>query len=362
MKRFIPLFFLTVVLYFNPYAQNSSLIVLGDIHYDLLDDHEMDWLKKKPDDLRQVTEEYTVYTKKNWTDFTAIIKNKATSEVPPVKAVIQLGDLSEGLAGSEDKAFQMASHTMKAIDETEMPVPWIIARGNHDITGPGAEQAFKEYYVPMFRKQTGNSKINNASYSYSYDNVQITCIDPWDKETDLIRFLEKELTASKAKYKFIAVHEPVIPVTERCWHTLRKEPGKREKLLEIIASHKAIVLCGHLHRYSVVRRETDYGPVVQVMVISVVKDRNYQEPENTVTTYGPSLAENVPEWQPETLNERKAILAGEEKFITYYKQTDLPGYAVINIREKEKSILLKYYAAFGEEPYDIVDLTKLLNL
>ncbi len=335
--------------------------MLGDVHYDLLQDHDMDWLMKKPDDLRQVTKEYTVYTENNWNDFMAIIRKKAASEIPQVKAVIQLGDLSEGLAGNEDKARQMASNTMKAIEAILMPVPWIIAKGNHDITGPGAEQAFQEFYIPMFRKQTHNSEIKSANYSYQYDNVQITCIDPYDKKTDMLAFLEHELSESNAKYKFIAIHEPVIPVTERCWHTLRNNKEQRENLLELIAKNNAIVLCGHLHRYSVVRRDTKFGPVVQVMVISVIKDRNYQIPSKIITDYGPSLAENVPDWQPETLNTRKEMLSEEAKYVTFYKQTDLPGYAVINIDEKEDKIILEYYAGFGEKPYDIIDLNELLQ-
>lgn len=361
MKRTIILFVLTVLLFLQSGAQKSSLIVLGDIHYDLLQDHDMDWLMKKPDDLRQVTKEYTVYTEKNWSDFMTIIKNKAASKNPTVKAIIQLGDLSEGLAGSEEKAQQMASNTMKAIDKTNMPVPWILAKGNHDITGPGAKEAFQKYCVPMIRKQTKNPEINNASYSYSYNNVQITCVDPWDNEINMVNFLEDELTSSKAKYKFVVIHEPVIPVTERCWHIFRKDPEQREKLLEVIAKNKAVVLCGHLHRYSVVCRNTKFGPVVQVMVVSVVKDRNYRNPANVIMQYGPSLAENIPDWQPETLDARKGILTQEAKYVTYFKQTDLPGYAIINIDEKEDKLILEYYAAFGDKPYDIVDLTELLK-
>ena len=77
--------------------------------------------------------------------------------------------------------------------------------------------------------------------------------------------------------------------------------------------------------------------------------------------YGASLAENVPNWQPETLNARKNILSEESKHISYFKQTDLPGYAVLTIDEKEAKIQLEYYAAFAKNPYDIVDLTSLLN-
>lgn len=335
--------------------------MLGDLHYDLLEDHDMDWLNTKPDDLRQVTKEYTVYTETNWSDFMGILKRKAQTVKPPLKAVIQLGDFSEGLAGSEQKADQMASNAMKAIEDVNMPAPWIIIKGNHDVTGPGAVEAFQKFYIPLIRKQTNNPEINNASYSYTIGDVQITCLDPWDKNTEMVSFLENELSSSKAKFKFIAIHEPVIPVTERCWHTMRKNPEQREKLLEVIARHKAIVLTAHLHRYSVVSRNTPFGPIVQVMVISVIKDRNYLIPSHVITEYGPSLAENVPNWQPETLEARKAILTEEAKYVSFFKQTDLPGYAIIKTDGKKGTIELEYYAAFGKKPYDSIDLTKLLK-
>jgi len=87
-------------------AQKSSFIVLGDLHYDVLQDHDMGWLSTKPGDLRQVTEEYTKYTSENWNDFMAILKRKVKSSKSPVKTIVQLGDLSEGLAGSEEKALK----------------------------------------------------------------------------------------------------------------------------------------------------------------------------------------------------------------------------------------------------------------
>lgn len=358
--KFVLFFIFVFSLSFKPLvAQESSFLVLGDIHYDLLEDHDMNWLQTKPDDLRQVTKEYTIYTKDNWSDFAKILRQRAETVIPPMKAVIQLGDLSEGLAGSEQKAEQMAGDAMKAIEAVNMPLPWILTKGNHDITGPGAVEAFQKFYVPMIRKQTKNPEIQNASYSYTVGDVQITCLDPWDKNIDMVSFLEKELSKSKAKFKFVAIHEPVIPVTERCWHTMKNNPEQRENLLEVIARYKAIVLTAHLHRYSVVSRKTPFGPVVQVMVISVIKDRNYLVPTNVITKYGPSLAANMPDWQPETLEARKAILANEAKYVSFFKQTDLPGYALIKTDSKTGTVKLEYYAAFGKEPYDSIDLTSL---
>ena len=361
IKRTFSVIYLLIILSLQNFAQKSSFLILGDLHYDLLADHDMNWLGTKPDDLRQVTKEYTVYTERNWSDFMEILRQKVLTVKPAVTAVIQLGDLSEGLAGSAEKAEQMAANAIRAVEAANLNVPWIIAKGNHDITGPGAAKAFQEFYIPMLRKQTGHPEIKSANYSYRYQNIQITCVDPWDKESDMIAFLDRELSGSDAKYKFVAIHEPVIPVTERCWHTLRNDPLKREKLLEVIAKNKAIVLCGHLHRYSVVRRETKWGPIVQVMVISVIKDRKYQKPIKIITEYGPSLAVNVPDWEPATLEARKTMLTEEAKYVTFYKQTDLPGYAVINIDEKNMDIQLEYYAAFAKKPYDRIDLTKLLK-
>jgi hypothetical protein len=358
---FIPVLFIGLLFFsLQTFSQKSSIIVLGDIHYDLPDDHDLDWLNTKPDDLRQVRE-YTMFTEKYWSDFMTVIKAKSLTVDPPVQAVIQVGDLSEGLAGTEELARQMASNTMKAVETAAFPVPWLLSKGNHDVTGPGSVDAFNEFYVPMIRKQTNNPKINNASYSYSYNNVQIVVADTYDKNIDLVNFLDNELSNSDATIKFVVIHEPIIPVTERCWHTLRKNPLQRGKLLEVIAKNKAIVLCGHLHRYSVVSRNTDFGPVVQLMVLSVVRDRSYQVPKNVITQYGPSLAEAKHDWQPETLEERKAILKEEAKHVTFYKQTDLPGYAILRIDDQKETVDMEYYSAFGSEPYDKINLSELLN-
>jgi hypothetical protein len=361
MKRVFTTFLLLTIFIIPVGAQKSSILVLGDLHYDLLEDHDMDWLTKKPDDLRQVTEEYTIFTKNHWSDFMKILRNKISATKPSVKGIIQLGDLSEGLAGSPEKAMQMARNTIEAIEEVRMPVPWILIKGNHDITGPGAAEAFNEFYIPEIRKQTKNPDINSANYSYSFNNIQVTCVDPWDKTSDIVSFLENELSRSNAAVKFVALHEPVIPVTERCWHIFRDQPDKREKLLEVIARNKAIVLCAHLHRYSVVRRETPFGPVVQIMLVSVVRDSNYLVPQKVITKYGSSLAEAVPEWQPETMEQRKQMLADESKFITYYTQTDLPGYAVIKINSRTSNVKLEYYAAFGKKPYDKISISEMLR-
>jgi predicted phosphodiesterase len=360
IRPVIALLFFNLILFTAANAQSSKILILGDIHYDLADDHDMTWLESKPDDIRQI-KEYTENTAKNWKDFMQIIRNAATKKGDTAALILQLGDLSEGLAGTPSKARDMSSHAMAAIEDAHTRAPWLLVKGNHDITGPGAPDAFLEYYIPMIRKQTKDNNIKSANYSYSSGNVQITCLDPWDKSVDIVEFLDKELSGSQAAVKIVVIHEPVIPVTERCWHVLRNEPERRQKLLNVIAKNKAIVLCGHLHKYSVVKRNTEYGPIIQIMAISVVSDRNYLVPRNVITQYGPSLVDNVPDWEPATATQRKAWLSEESKYVTFYKQTDLPGYGILRIDASGKSITLEYYAAFGSKPYDIVNISELMK-
>ena len=56
------------------------------------------------------------------------------------------------------------------------------------------------------------------------------CYDPWDRNPEGLQQLEKSLAGSKATYKFVMLHEPVIPVNERCWHVFRQDNAKRMQL------------------------------------------------------------------------------------------------------------------------------------
>ena len=56
-----------------------------------------------------------------------------------------MGDLSEGLAGSPQKAIQMANSAFKAVNKMNLKVPFIMTKGNHDITGPGLKKLLKKY-------------------------------------------------------------------------------------------------------------------------------------------------------------------------------------------------------------------------
>lgn len=81
-----------------------------------------------------MTKEYTVNTAKNWNDFIEIICKVAEEKDDTAQVILQVGDLSEGLAGSPEKAEVMASHVMEAIEMTHIHSTWLLVKGNHDIT------------------------------------------------------------------------------------------------------------------------------------------------------------------------------------------------------------------------------------
>ncbi|MEA4935583.1 MAG: metallophosphoesterase [Paludibacter sp.] len=340
-------------------AQQSSFIVLGDMHHDRMEDHDFEWIKReKAGDLSQI-EGYTANTKNNWDDFMKHLRFFAKTNIPQIKAVIQCGDLSEGLAG-DSKADQMARNVMSAVDNSGVGLPWIIAKGNHDVTsGTPAKDAFNNHYIPMFRKQTGNADINSANYRYRTGDVEFFVCDYYERSNvDPIDWLDNAAKSSDAKIKFVVFHEPVIPVTERCWHMYRTDDTNRQRLLRVVASNKLIALVGHLHRYSVVRRTTEWGPIVQIMCSSVISDRNAYRPSSIITTYGPSIATNS-SYEPSTLEARVAYLTAEQPYVTYYKQTSFQGFGLLNINEADGKIELKYYGGFSCDPYDTVDISAL---
>lgn len=341
--------------------KDISFLLLGDIHYDLLEDHDMTWLSTKPDDLRQVTEEYSVFTKNTWPEFSRTISRKVQKHQPVIKAILQMGDLSEGLAGSPQKAIQMANSAFNAVNKMDLKIPFIMTKGNHDITGPGAKEAFEKVYLPNMAKLAGHKALRSANYTTTIDDVLFVCYDPWERNPEGLQQLEKLLTDSKASYKFVMLHEPVIPVNERCWHVFRQDNAKREQLLQIIASQRAIILCAHLHVYSVVCRNTSWGPIVQILTNSVVKDKKMLSPKNVVTDYSNKLVTSHPQWQPSTLQQRIEWIDKETPHIRFFKQMDLPGYGVLSIDKENNNIQLEYYAAFGEEPYDTINISELLT-
>lgn len=357
-------------------SQDISFIALGDMHYDRLDDHDLDFVMTRPQDFQQIFNEYPQYTAFYMKKFLQLIKKQAIGIRPEVKAVVQLGDLVQGVAGTPALSRQMNRGVVDLLYEVDLPVPWVLVKGNHDVSNsPGQPQAWEEVIRPFMEAQV-NKPVNHGMYSYALNNdVEIFALDQFfsvDRnvpETDMVAFLDTALANSKATYKFVVTHQPVIPVTERCWHLLSgirrpvEDPLLRDRFLKMLGKHKVIVLSAHLHKYAVLSRETTSGNIVQVMVNSVNRSMEPPQPKGLNTVYkGDDWVSENPDWQPFNADIRKRILKEEKKHVKNFKIADLPGYAVITVSKEKKEVILHYYNGFSEKPFESINLTELQKM
>lgn len=370
------LLFISIFITCTTNAQDVSFIALGDMHYDRLDYHDLDYVMTRPQDYEQISKEYPQYTALFMPKFLQVIKKQTTAIAPTVKAVVQLGDLVEGVAGNEVLAKQMDRGVVDMLLSVKLPVTWVLVKGNHDVSNsPGQPEAWEEVLRPFIEGQVGKT-IGHGMYTYKIsDNVEFFVLDQFfsvDRnipETEMIAFLEKELKASAAKYKFVLTHQPVIPVTHRCWHLLSgiRRPVQdtllRDRFLNLLAKYKVIVLSAHLHEYSVLSRETPSGNVVQVMINSVNRGLEPPDPKNYSTEYkGEKWVDENADWQPATKDVRYKILTKEKEHILNFRKADLPGYAVITIADTKGEVLLNYYNGLSEKPFETINLSELQNL
>jgi len=355
-------------------GQNVSFIVLGDFHFDRMQYHDMDYVKTRPQDYAQIMKEYPHYTATVQPAFLQLIKKQTVNIKPPVKAVVQLGDLVEGVSGNLELARQMNRGIVEFLDSVCLPVPWVLVKGNHDVSNsPGQPQAWEEVIEPFAARQV-NKDIHHGMYTYKISkDVELFALDQFfsvDRnlpESEMVSWLEKELAASTAKYKFVMAHQPVIPVTQRCWHLLagirRPLPDTstlRERFLNLLAKYKVFVLSAHLHEYSVLSRATPSGNIVQVMVNSVNRGLEPPQPKNYTHDYkGEGWVDEKPDWQPSTKDVRHKILTEEKKHVIKFTKADLPGYAVIRISEAKNEVMLDYYNGLSDQPFESINLTEL---
>jgi len=375
MKRARQIFLIITLLCFRLYAfsQDVSFIVLGDLHYDRIEDHDMDYVKTRPQDLKQIMEEYPQYTSKYMSKFLHLIKNQTLAITPSVKAVAQLGDLVEGVAGNLVLAKKMDQEAVDLLNSVDIKVPWILIKGNHDVSNsPGQPEAWREIICPFIEGQV-KKKIRNGMYTFKIsDEVELFVLDQFFSvdqnlpESEMVSFLESAFAKSTATYKFVLTHQPVIPVTDHCWHLLSgirrpvQDSTLRNRFLNLLGKNKAIVLCAHLHQYSVLSRQTPSGPVVQIMVNSVISSFDSRSPKKTETAYkGGEWVKSNPDWQPFNQDIRFRILEEEKKYVNNFFKTDLPGYCILSIHTKAHNIMMNYYNGFSVKPSQTINITDL---
>jgi hypothetical protein len=308
-----------------------ALVLLGDLHFDKPEHHDMDWVRReKPNDIRQI-EGYIASTRDHMPALFSKVRARIAASAVPVAAVVQIGDFVEGLCGSYDlQALQFRDATA-FVERKQLGAPFLLTKGNHDITGPGAKEAFNDVLLPWMSAQAG-TPLATANYTWRRGDDLFVFFDAYEPDMAWLESLGAE--ASAARHVFFVIHPPVVPYNARAtWHVFAKprQQAERERLLAWLGRHHAHVLSGHLHRYAHLLRNTGHGPFGQLAVNSVVREA-VVEAENRragLDDYGPSLVELEPNFSPDTIDERRALLTAERPHITAYDFARTAGHAVL---------------------------------
>ncbi len=320
-----------------------AFLLLGDLHFDNLACHDLESLRKeKPDDLRQVREYSALTTDILPRLFATVRKAIAGLNRSPETSVpfaVQVGDLVEGLCGSPEQARQLDADALAFVREARLGAPFLFTKGNHDITGPGAADAFKSVFHPFLGEQAavfgGDSKLTTARYHIEYANALFCFFDAYDKES--LEWLEAVLTRRTARHCFLVLHPPVVPYGARAtWHVFshEREKTQRDRLLELLGKHNVFVLSGHIHKYNLlVRRTPGGGKFLQLGVNSVIREPKPQPRYllSGVKDYNANQVAAEPNFSPATEPQRRAVYQTEAPFVKQFEYADRPGYAVIRV-------------------------------
>ena len=344
--------------------------LLGDLHYDELRCHDLELLgREKPDDLRQVREYSSLTTDTVPRLFASVRETIADLNGSPdttVPFTVQVGDLVEGLCGSAEQARQLDADALAFVREARLGVPFLFTKGNHDITGPGAADAFKSVFHPFLSEQAavfgGDRRLTTARYRIEYGNALFCFFDAYDKES--LPWLEAELARRTARHCFVVIHPPVVPYGARStWHLYSGERDKanRDRLLELLGKHNVFVLSGHIHKCSLlVRAAPGGGKFLQLGVSSVIRAPEPQPQHllSGVKDYNGDQVTVEPNFSPATEQQRRAVYQVEAPLVTQFQYADLPGYAVVQVHGPRVTALV--YSGVGRQAWHTLALSELL--
>lgn len=337
--------------------------LLGDTHFDRTAHHDHEWLaREQPNDVPQVAH-YSEHTTSLLPHLFQTVKRQLAACGKRAECVVHVGDFVEGLCGTPELAERHVSEACEFADRQEWQVPVLLTKGNHDKTGPGAIEAYQKVIQPWLGRQVKQT-LKYGFYAEQRHNALFCCFDAYDGRS--LDWLKETLgrNGDSRRHTFVVVHQPVVPFQARgSWSLFMRsrEAKQREELLALLGEHRAIVLCGHVHRYGTVVRRTERGPFVQLCLSSILSSRD-QQPRQLVEgldAYGPSLTDLEPRFQPESKETRQRQFAAEKPHIAHFEYADTAGHAMLRVHGE--SVTARIFNGTSETAWKEFDLTALLQ-
>lgn len=348
--------------------QSFSFVLLGDLHFDKPEHHDWAWVKEhSPDSVRQ-SANYSKLTAEVMPKLFATIGSvieagKATTA--PVRFVLQVGDLVEGLCGSDQLAETQNREALAFVEGARLGVPLLFTKGNHDVTGPASVEMYRRIFHPFLAAQAKALSGNDGAMGGSclktrVGNAEFCFFDAYDSAS--LDWLEAAAASRTAEHFFVVIHPPVVPYGARStWHLYSgaKDQAKREKLLHLLGTQEAFVLGGHIHKYCELSRVTRGGRFAQLALSSVISPGEVRA--KTVLTgveqYTGDQVRVEPAHSPETEPQRRAVLEAERPSVRAFEYADLPGFAVVTVGAG--IVQAEVYSGATEDRWRTVDLMAL---
>jgi 3',5'-cyclic AMP phosphodiesterase CpdA len=338
-----------------------SFVYLGDIHFDKNSHHDFDWVRaNKPNDIRQI-ENYVRITEIYTPRLLKRIQSAVEKSNGRIIMIVQGGDLTEGLCGSRELQETQFKDVKQCIRKYIPQTMFVAVKGNHDITGPGAKEAFNSFMLPWLSQEC-SKQIDSASFYFMKGPDLFIFFDAYhDNNLD---WLQKTISRNKNRYVFVVMHPPAVPYNARStWHLFSRAKDKdvRERFLNILGANKVVLLTAHLHKYVVLARRTSKGTFVQFAMNSVISssDISVKDHLEGLRNYGTALVELEPEFQPATKKQRQKMIQDEKPYITYFEYANFPGYAVVNV--SNKGINIDIYTGDSNIVWKTVPLGSVFN-
>ena len=347
-----------------------SFVLLGDLHFDRMEHHDLAWLERThPNDLSQIRN-YTRITREVMPQLLARVRETVAelNRAPATRVafVLQAGDLVEGLCGNAELATRQNREALDFVRGAGLGAPFLFTKGNHDVTGDGAREAFATVFLPFLAAERaavspGAGPLKQACFTVEHGSAQFAFFDAYEPAASLDWF-EAVAARRTAEHLFVVVHPPVVPYGARAtWHlfSAEKDRARRERFLELLGRGHALVLGGHIHKYNTLARAAGGGRFAQFALSSVVGGPAVaaKTPLAGIADYTGDQIAVEPNFSPDTAAARRAVLAAERPFVRSFEYADLPGYAVVTV--DGPSVTARMYAGVSREVWRTIDLTGL---
>ena len=327
--------------------QAYEILILGDTHYDAPE------VRKNLASLEEKRPAEWVRNLRCWekTIPAMLVSAGQVASAKQAPFAIQLGDLTQGGCGAEElqvKAFENALQKLKE----HIKMPLLSIKGNHDIHGAGAEQAYVKTMLPYLNEvlKQETAVPGSAHYAQMHEKDLFIYFDSIKPDVD---FVEKVLDQHQdARHVFFSTHLPVLPCSPgrsewivNGWRP--NNPEQRRRLVSLLARRNAIVLTAHIHRTTLLRYKSQEGEITQLT--------SYSMPSVLEGKFVQSKLDGEGLWQTpgfQKAMQRKGVkeLLDEFKEQVYEYQNFTPNGGFNMLRVEEGQVYFDYYIGNAISP------------